>query len=128
MSSSRAPRRLRRPGTWTHPHFSHKAAIQIIAHRQLLFCLHVSFTTISFWQVARLALLSLLAVFRDILPEYPIREPTAKELAAPVSKEVKAVRDYETKLLHQCQVPPRHRPAPPRPLCAAATPPPFSDG
>lgn len=46
-------------------------------------------------QVARLAMLSLLAVFKDILPGYRIRLPTEKELEIPVSKEVKQTRDYE---------------------------------
>ncbi|KAA6426215.1 MAG: hypothetical protein FRX49_04067, partial [Trebouxia sp. A1-2] len=47
-------------------------------------------------QVSRLAMLSLLAVFKDILPGYRIRLPTEKELEIPVSKEVKQTRDYES--------------------------------
>ena len=47
-------------------------------------------------QVARLAMLTLLAVFKDILPGYRIRLPTEKELEVPVSKEVKQTRDYES--------------------------------
>lgn len=54
-------------------------------------------------EIARLAMLSLQSVFADILPEYTIRLPTAKELGAPVSKEVKAIRDFETTLLHQSE-------------------------
>lgn len=41
-------------------------------------------------------MLSLLAVFKDILPGYRIRLPTEKELEVPVSKEVKQTRDYES--------------------------------
>lgn len=54
-------------------------------------------------QVAKLAMLSLTAVFRDILPGYRIRLPTDKELAMPVSKDVKRVRDHESALLSQYQ-------------------------
>ncbi len=50
-------------------------------------------------QVCRLALLSAAAVYKDILPGYKIRLPTEKELAMPVSKEVKVLRDYESALL-----------------------------
>ncbi|BDA51329.1 Nucleolar complex protein 3 homolog [Coccomyxa sp. Obi] len=53
--------------------------------------------------VARLAMLSLAAVFKDILPGYRVRLPTEKELAMPVSKEVKKVRDYESALLRAYQ-------------------------
>lgn len=56
-------------------------------------------------QIVRLAMLSLLAVFRDILPGYRIRLPTEKELAMPVSKDVKRTRDYEASLLRLYQVP-----------------------
>jgi hypothetical protein len=55
-------------------------------------------------QVVRLAMLSLLAVFRDVLPGYRIRLPTEKELAMPVSKDVKRTRDYEATLLRLYQV------------------------
>ena len=55
-------------------------------------------------QVRRLAQLSLLAVMRDIVPGYRIRLPTEKELAAPVSKDVQRVRDYESTLLRLYQV------------------------
>ncbi|KAK9844945.1 hypothetical protein WJX74_008987 [Apatococcus lobatus] len=50
-------------------------------------------------QTARLASLSLLAVFRDILPGYRIRLPTEKEQEVVVSKDVKRLRDYESTLL-----------------------------
>ncbi len=51
-------------------------------------------------------MLSLAAVFKDILPGYHVRLPTEKELAMPVSKEVKKVRDYEGALLRSYQVRP----------------------
>ena len=54
-------------------------------------------------QIARLAMLSLAAVFKDILPGYKIRPPTEKELAMPVSKEVKKLRDHESGLLRAYQ-------------------------
>ena len=54
-------------------------------------------------QISRLAMLSLSAVFNDILPGYKIRLPTAKELAMPVSKEVQKVRSYESALLSAYQ-------------------------
>ena len=57
-----------------------------------------------FLQVARLAMLSLLAVFKDILPGYRIRLPTEKELEIPVSKEVKQTRDYESMQVRFYQV------------------------
>ena len=49
-------------------------------------------------------MLSLLAVFKDVLPGYRIRLPTEKELAMPVSKDVKRTRDYEATLLRLYQV------------------------
>jgi nucleolar complex protein 3 len=52
----------------------------------------------------RLSMLSLLAVFKDVLPGYRIRLPTEKELAMPVSKDVKRTRDYEATLLRLYQV------------------------
>ena len=54
-------------------------------------------------QVPRLALLSLLAVFRDIVPGYRIRLPTEEELKVKVSKEVQKVRDFEASLLRSYQ-------------------------
>ena len=49
-------------------------------------------------------MLSLLAVFKDILPGYRIRLPTEKELEIPVSKEVKQTRDYESMQVRLYQV------------------------
>ncbi|KAG2485768.1 hypothetical protein HYH03_015482 [Edaphochlamys debaryana] len=53
--------------------------------------------------VSRLAMLSLLAVFKDILPGYRIRPPTEKELEVKVSKEVAKLRDHEQALLKAYQ-------------------------
>jgi len=52
---------------------------------------------------SRLALLSLLAIFQDILPAYRIRLPTESEMNVRVSKETKAQWDYERKLLQSYQ-------------------------
>ncbi|KAL7516601.1 hypothetical protein ACHAWX_001599 [Stephanocyclus meneghinianus] len=52
---------------------------------------------------ARLAMLSLLAIFQDILPSYRIRLPTEAEMAVRVSKEIKQTWDYERKLLQVYQ-------------------------
>ncbi|XP_020109414.1 nucleolar complex protein 3 homolog isoform X2 [Ananas comosus] len=49
--------------------------------------------------IVKLALMSLLAVFKDIIPGYRIRSPTEKELAMTVSKQVKKMRFYEYTLL-----------------------------
>ncbi|XP_055834056.1 nucleolar complex-associated protein 3 [Solanum dulcamara] len=49
--------------------------------------------------IAVLALKSLLAVFRDIIPGYRIRLPTEKEQEMKVSKAVKKMRFYESTLL-----------------------------
>lgn len=38
-------------------------------------------------------------MYKDVLPAYRIRLPTEKELAMPVSKEVKRLREYESTLL-----------------------------
>jgi hypothetical protein len=54
-------------------------------------------------QISRLAMLSALAVFRDILPEYKIRPPTEAELAVKASKEVQQLRDHEAALLKHYQ-------------------------
>jgi nucleolar complex protein 3 len=54
-------------------------------------------------QIARLAMLSCVAVFIDILPGYRIRLPTEKELEIQVSKEVQKLRDYESALLRAYQ-------------------------
>lgn len=54
-------------------------------------------------RAARLAVLSLLAIFQDILPGYRIRLPTEAEASVRVTKEVKATWDYERKLLQAYQ-------------------------
>ncbi|CAM0873273.1 unnamed protein product [Alopecurus aequalis] len=50
-------------------------------------------------KVVKLGIMSLLAVFRDIIPSYRIRQLTDKELAVEVSKEVKKTRYYEYTLI-----------------------------
>ncbi|CAN6455551.1 unnamed protein product [Victoria cruziana] len=54
--------------------------------------------------IVKLGLLSLLAVFKDIIPGYRIRLPTEKELQMVVSKEVKRMRYYESMLLNSYRV------------------------
>ncbi|XP_050107043.1 nucleolar complex-associated protein 3-like isoform X1 [Malus sylvestris] len=49
--------------------------------------------------IVKLGLLSLLAVFKDIIPGYRIRLPTEKEMEMKVSKDVKKMRLYESTLL-----------------------------
>ncbi|KAF9587726.1 hypothetical protein IFM89_004703 [Coptis chinensis] len=49
--------------------------------------------------IVKLGLLSLSAVFKDIIPGYRIRLPTEKELEMNVSKAVKKMRYYESTLL-----------------------------
>ncbi|KAK1305034.1 hypothetical protein QJS10_CPB11g01552 [Acorus calamus] len=49
--------------------------------------------------VLKLGLLSLLAVFKDIIPSYRIRLPSEKELQMTVSKPVQKMRFYESTLL-----------------------------
>ncbi|KAK6929006.1 CCAAT-binding factor [Dillenia turbinata] len=49
--------------------------------------------------IVKLGLLSLLAVFKDIIPGYRIRLPTEKEQEMKVSKAVKKMRFYEATLL-----------------------------
>lgn len=51
------------------------------------------------YEVVVLALKSLLAVFRDIIPGYRIRLPTEKEMEMKVSKIVKKMRLFESTLL-----------------------------
>ncbi|KAG0270631.1 hypothetical protein DFQ27_002622 [Actinomortierella ambigua] len=53
--------------------------------------------------IKKLALLTQLAVFKDILPGYRIRPLTEKERAVQVSKEVAKTRDYEQSLLQNYQ-------------------------
>ncbi|KAM5586743.1 nucleolar complex-associated protein 3 [Rosa sericea] len=50
--------------------------------------------------IVKLGLLSLLAVFKDLIPGYRIRLPTEKELEMKVSKDVKKMRLYESTLLN----------------------------
>ena len=49
--------------------------------------------------IQRLALLSTVAVLRDLIPAYRIRPPTDKEMKMQVTKEVEALREFERKLL-----------------------------
>ncbi|GAX23215.1 nucleolar complex protein 3 [Fistulifera solaris] len=53
--------------------------------------------------VAKLAVVSLLALFKDILPAYRIRLPTEQESAVLVSKETKQTWEYERNLLSHYQ-------------------------
>ncbi|KAJ4874436.1 nucleolar complex protein 3 like [Raphanus sativus] len=50
-------------------------------------------------KIVKLCLLSVLAVFKDIIPGYRIRLPTDKELEMKVSKDVKKTRFFESTLL-----------------------------
>ncbi|KAJ7522542.1 hypothetical protein O6H91_18G016100 [Diphasiastrum complanatum] len=54
-------------------------------------------------RISQLAMLSLMAIFKDLVPGYRIRLPTAKELETQVSKEVQKLRDYESSLLRSYQ-------------------------
>lgn len=51
----------------------------------------------------KLAMVSLLTVFKDIVPGYPIRRLTEKEQGVKLSKEVKKLRDFEEGLLKYYQ-------------------------
>lgn len=51
----------------------------------------------------RLAVLSLLAIFQDVIPSYRIRLPTSAEMAVRVSKETKQLWNYERALLTSYQ-------------------------
>lgn len=53
--------------------------------------------------VATLAIMSLLAIFKDILPSYRIRQQTDIELQGQISKETKALWEYERALLTHYQ-------------------------
>ncbi|KAL3685934.1 hypothetical protein R1sor_003956 [Riccia sorocarpa] len=53
--------------------------------------------------ISQLAMLSSLAIFKDLIPGYRIRPPTEKELEMVVSKEVRRVRDFESALLRYYQ-------------------------
>jgi nucleolar complex protein 3 len=53
--------------------------------------------------VASLAIMSLLALFKDMIPAYRIRLPTDAERAGKVSKEIKQLWDYERALITHYQ-------------------------
>jgi nucleolar complex protein 3 len=53
--------------------------------------------------ISTLAIMSLLALFKDILPSYRIRQQTELERESKVSKETKALWDYERALLTHYQ-------------------------
>jgi nucleolar complex protein 3 len=53
--------------------------------------------------ISHLAILSLLLIFKDILPAYRIRLPTQQEMAIKVSKDTKQMWDYERALLQHYQ-------------------------
>lgn len=52
---------------------------------------------------SQLAILSLLSIFKDILPTYRIQLPTEQQRAVKVSKDVKRIWDYERDLLQHYQ-------------------------
>jgi nucleolar complex protein 3 len=52
---------------------------------------------------AQLAIMSLLALYKDILPAYRIRPPTKQEMAIRVSKDTKKLWDYERAVLNHYQ-------------------------
>ncbi|CDH49649.1 nuclear export protein noc3 [Lichtheimia corymbifera JMRC:FSU:9682] len=54
--------------------------------------------------VKKLALLTQLAVYKDIIPGYRIRPLTEKEEAVKVSKDVKKLREFEKTLLHNYEL------------------------
>ncbi|CAJ0835375.1 1572_t:CDS:10 [Entrophospora sp. SA101] len=54
-------------------------------------------------KIRKLALLTQLVVYKDIIPGYRIRQLTDKEKAVKVSKEVKKLRNYEQDLLSNYQ-------------------------
>lgn len=54
-------------------------------------------------QISRLALLSMMTVFKDILPGYKIRKLTDQELDVKVTKGVQKLRDFEMTLLKAFQ-------------------------
>ena len=56
--------------------------------------------------ISKLALMSLMAIFKDILPSYRVRVPTSTELAADgnkLSKDTKRIWEYEQNLLQAYQ-------------------------
>uniref|UniRef100_H2YPG9 Nucleolar complex protein 3 homolog n=1 Tax=Ciona savignyi TaxID=51511 RepID=H2YPG9_CIOSA len=58
----------------------------------------------SFYTVKKLVTVSLSCLFVDIIPGYRIRERTEKEKEVKLSKDVKALTEYEEGLLHQYQL------------------------
>eukprot|EP00803_Ostreobium_quekettii_P010290 evm.model.scf_1207.4 EVM.evm.TU.scf_1207.4 scf_1207:16888-32564(-) len=54
-------------------------------------------------QISKLAMMTLMAVFKDVVPAYRIRLPTETELKMRVSKEIANLRAYESFLLHSYQ-------------------------
>lgn len=70
--------------------------------RQLL-AIAATQDTLEHQYTAHLAMMSLLAVFKDILPSYRIRLPTEQEMAVKVSKDTKKLWDYEKSLLKHYQ-------------------------
>lgn len=59
----------------------------------------ITTTTINNEHTRRLAMISLVAVFQDILPSYRIRLPTAAETAVRVNRETKLLWQYERSML-----------------------------
>lgn len=53
--------------------------------------------------IARLGIMSLLVIFKDLIPSYRIRLPTAAEMSVKVSLETKRLWDYERALLTSYQ-------------------------
>jgi len=51
------------------------------------------------YNICRLAIISLVAIFQDVLPAYRVRLPTSSELSVKVKKETKRLWDYERVLL-----------------------------
>eukprot|EP01128_Nolandella_sp_AFSM9_P000429 TRINITY_DN1058_c0_g1_i1.p1 TRINITY_DN1058_c0_g1~~TRINITY_DN1058_c0_g1_i1.p1 ORF type:complete len:820 (-),score=243.27 TRINITY_DN1058_c0_g1_i1:40-2499(-) len=53
--------------------------------------------------IKKYVILSEVAIYKDILPGYLIRLPTEEELKQPATKEVKKLREYESRLLKNYQ-------------------------
>ena len=53
--------------------------------------------------ISQLAIMSLLVIYKDILPSYRIRLPTTAEMAIKVSKDIQQLWDYERRLLNHYQ-------------------------
>lgn len=88
-----------------HKHHHHRGTRMLIALRLYrdtgYFCRQVDDDD---HRVCHLALLSQYAVFKDIIPGYRIRVPTAAEMATKVSKDVHRMRTQEAALLRAYQV------------------------